>query len=50
MMEDAINKEFEEWQKVLEIEGKRLKGIAKFETDEDTMRMIDELKGKEIVL
>ena len=49
-MGDKINKEFEDFQKVLEIRSKKLKEIVKFECDDNIDIILNELKDKEIVL
>jgi hypothetical protein len=47
-MGDKINKEFEDYQKDLEIRKKKLKQIVHFNLDENLENEINELKDKEI--
>ncbi len=49
-MGDKINKEFENFQKDLEIRKKKLKLIAKFEPDDKLEKELKELKDKQITL
>lgn len=49
-MGEEIYKEFEEFQKQLEIRNKKLKPFVKFENDEKIDDILDELKDKEVVL
>ena len=49
-MEELINKEFDDFQKQLDIRDKKLKTIIKFETSKEMEDMVDSLKEKEIIL
>jgi len=49
-MGDKINKEFEEYQKELEIRNKKLKTIIHFESDEKIDDVLNELKDKKMTL
>ena len=49
-MEEKINKEFEEYQKDLEIRGQKLKAPVEFKADENIDEIIEDLKNKEVVL
>ena len=49
-MGDKINKEFENFQKDLEIRKKKLKLIVKFEPDDKLEKELKELKDKQITL
>lgn len=49
-MSDIINKEFENFQKELEIRNKKLKGIVRFKPDDKIDELIKELKEKTIIL
>lgn len=49
-MGDKINKEFEKFQKDLEIRKKKLKLLVKFEPDEEMEKAIEELNNKKITL
>lgn len=45
-MGDKINKEFEKYQKDLEIRKKKLKLLVRFEPDEKVEKVIEELNNK----
>ena len=45
-----INKEFEKYQKDLEIRKKKLKLLVQFEPDEEVEKAIEELNNKKITL
>lgn len=47
---DEINKEFDEYQKVLEEKEKHLKIEVFFEVDEKLEKEVEELKEKEVIL
>lgn len=49
-MGDKINKEFEKFQKELEIRKKKLKLLVKFEPDKTLDDALNELKDKKITL
>ena len=49
-MGEKINKEFEEYQKDLEVRNKKLKTIVRFEPDEEIEELLKELKDKELTL
>lgn len=49
-MGDRINKEFEKFQKELEIRKKKLKLLVSFEPDKNLDVILDELKQKKITL
>lgn len=49
-MNEEINKQFEDFQKELEIREKKLKDIVKFEPDDRLDMIIDELKNKTDIL
>lgn len=49
-MGDKINKEFEKYQKDLEIRKKKLKLLVRFESDEEVEKAIEELNNKKITL
>lgn len=49
-MGDKINKEFEKYQKDLEIRKKKLKLLVQFESDEEVEKAIEELNNKKITL
>lgn len=49
-MGEKINKEFEEFQKQLEIRNKKLKGLVKFEPDKKLDDIMKELKDKKVTL
>lgn len=47
-MNEELNKQFEEFQKDLEIREKKLKGLVRFEKDERLDLLLQELKQKDI--
>lgn len=49
-MGEEINKEFDDFQKHLEIKEKRLKMELSFDTDEEIQKELEELKRKDVVL
>lgn len=49
-MGDKINKEFEKFQKELEIRKKKLKLLVKFVPDDKVDKILNELKDKSITL
>ena len=48
-MGDKINKEFEKYQKDLEIRKKKLKLLVQFEPDEKVEKAIEELNNKKVM-
>lgn len=49
-MDEEINKEFDEFQKILEEKEKRLKMIVSFDIDEKLENELKKLKEKEVIL
>lgn len=49
-MNEEINKEFDEFQKILEEKEKHLKMIVSFDIDEKLENELKELKKKEVIL
>lgn len=49
-MDEEINKEFDEFQKILEEKEKRLKMIVSFDMDDKIENELKKLKEKEVIL
>lgn len=49
-MTEIINKDFEEFQKDLDVRNKKLKCLVKFKPDEKIDKLIKELKENKVIL
>lgn len=47
---DSINKEFDEYQSLLCLKEKKLKTIVKFDSDDQLLELIDDIRNTEIKL